>query len=72
METTDLAPLIDLLDDNIDDLEEALLPILSTALTDTTSKLPLLDKAQLYVLMAYTMESVLFCKLGLVRILSIC
>ncbi|KAK4697895.1 exosome complex protein LRP1, partial [Lecanoromycetidae sp. Uapishka_2] len=47
MEATDLVPLIEVLDDNIDDLEEALAPLLKGAISDTAGKLPLLDKAQL-------------------------
>lgn len=61
MENIDLVPLIESLDDNIDDLEEALEPLLKSALSDTAGKLPLLDKAQLYVLVTYAIESVLFC-----------
>ena len=61
METIDLESLIELLDDNIDDLEEALEPLLGNALSDTAGKLPLLDKAQLYVLVTYAIESILFC-----------
>lgn len=61
METTDLEPLIDSLEDNIDDLEEALEPLLKSALSDIAGKLPLLDKAQLYVLVTYAIESILFC-----------
>ena len=61
MEIIDLVPLVESLDDNIDDLEEALEPLLNSALSDTAGKLPLLDKAQLYVLVTYAIESVLFC-----------
>ena len=61
MESIDLVPLIESLDDNIDDLEEALQPLLKNALSDATGKLPLLDKAQLYVLVTYAIESILFC-----------
>lgn len=61
METIDLVPLIESLDDNIDDLEETLEPLLKSALSDTAGKLPLVDKAQLYVLVTYAIESVLFC-----------
>jgi len=60
-----LSLLLQVLDDNIDDLEDALSRIQHGALSDTARKLPLLDKAQLYVLMAYAIESVLFCKLQL-------
>lgn len=61
MEIADLVPLIESLDDNIDDLEEALEPLLKSAVSDTAGKLPLLDKAQLYVLVTYAIESILFC-----------
>lgn len=61
METADLISLIEQLDDNIDDLEEALAPLLKSALSDTAGKLPLLDKAHLYVLSTYAIESILFC-----------
>lgn len=62
MDTSDLVPLIELLDDNIDDLEDALSPLLKNALSDKAGKLPLLDKAQLYVLVTYAIESILFCR----------
>ena len=61
MEISNLVPLVEFLHDNIDDLEEALEPLLRNALWDTAGKLPLLDKAQLYVLVAYAIESILFC-----------
>lgn len=61
METTDIIPLIEQLDDNVDDLEEALDPLLKGALSETAGKLPLLDKAHLYVLVTYAIESMLFC-----------
>ncbi|KAF2214278.1 hypothetical protein CERZMDRAFT_10320, partial [Cercospora zeae-maydis SCOH1-5] len=53
-------PQIEDLITNIDDLESALKPIIKTALSATTSKLPLLDKAKLYVLATYAIESILF------------
>ncbi|KAF6233679.1 hypothetical protein HO173_008236 [Letharia columbiana] len=65
MEAIDLVPLIKSLDDNIDDLEEALEPLLKSAVSDTAGKLPLLDKAQLYVLVTYAIESILFSYLRL-------
>jgi len=61
MDTTDLVPLIEQLDDNIDDLEEVLDPILKGPLSATAGKLPFLDKAHLYVLVTYAIESILFC-----------
>lgn len=65
MDSVDLVPLIEHLDDNIDDLEEALSPLLTGALSDTAGTLPLLDKAQLYVLTTYAIESVVFCPYNL-------
>ena len=57
--------LLEQLDDEVDDLEEALAPILKAGLADTASKLPLLDKAKLYVLITYAVESMLFSYLRL-------
>lgn len=62
MESVDLAPLIELLEDNIDDLEEALSTFMKSALSHTVGTLPLLDKANLYVLVTYAIESILFCR----------
>jgi len=65
METADLLSLVEHLEDNIDDLEENLEPLLSAALSATTKKLPVLDKAKLYVLIVYSIESLLFSYLRL-------
>lgn len=62
MDSTKVLGLLEQLDDEIDDLEEALTPLIETALSETTSKLPLVDKAKLYVLVTYAIESMLFCK----------
>ena len=64
MEAVDLLSLVEHLEDNIDDLEENLEPLLSTALSLTTKKLPVLDNAKLYVLIVYSVESILFCMLA--------
>lgn len=61
MEAADIGPLLEQLDDNIDDLEDVLAPLLKGALSDTAARLPLLDKAKLYVLVTYAIESILFC-----------
>lgn len=61
MDGNDMHGLIDTLDENLDDLSEALSPILKSALADTANTLPLLDRAQLYVLCAYSLESLIFC-----------
>lgn len=60
MDTAEVHALVDDLTDNIDDLQESLTPLLRAALSQSTSKLPLLDKAKLYVLVTYAIESVLF------------
>ena len=60
MDTEDLNPLVEDLTSNIDDLEEAVAPLLRRPLSHSTSKLPLLDKAKLYVLATYAIESILF------------
>ena len=62
MDLVDLQPQLDRLEENIDDLEEVIRPLLKTALSDTSTNLPLLDKAKLYVLVVYSIESLLFCK----------
>ena len=61
MDARNLSGLVEQLDDNIDDLEEQLAPLLSSAFSATTKKLPVLDRAKLYVLVTYTIESLLFC-----------
>lgn len=61
MEVADLMPLVERLEDNVDDLEEVLQPLLERSLAETSSKLPLLDKAKLHVLLTYTLESLIFC-----------
>ena len=57
-----MVSMLEALDDNIDDVEEALSPLLKAALSDTAGRLPVLDKAQLYVLVTYAIESILFCR----------
>ncbi|KAH7405665.1 hypothetical protein DE146DRAFT_649380 [Phaeosphaeria sp. MPI-PUGE-AT-0046c] len=57
---TDLPDLVEDLEVNIDELTEALAPLLNTQLSTTASSLPLLDKAKLYVLAAYSVESLLY------------
>ncbi|KAI4175102.1 MAG: hypothetical protein LQ343_001863 [Gyalolechia ehrenbergii] len=65
MDTTELISLLELLDDDIDGLEAALAPLTEHALPDMASRLPLLDKAQLYVLVTYAIENILFSYLRL-------
>ena len=61
MDSADLVVLIDKLDDDLDDLEDVLLPLITVPLVETAEKLPLLDRAKLYVLVTYAIESILFC-----------
>lgn len=56
----DLMPDLDRLDGQIDDLEENLQPLLDN-LQEMSSQLPLLDKAKLFSLTAYAIETLLFC-----------
>ncbi|RMZ72952.1 exosome-associated family [Pyrenophora seminiperda CCB06] len=57
---TDLPELVEDLEVNIDELTATLEPLLSKPLHTTASSLPLLDKAKLYTLSAYAIESILF------------
>ncbi|KAF8538000.1 hypothetical protein BDD12DRAFT_844283 [Trichophaea hybrida] len=57
--------LLDLVDDRIDDLDTALQPLLSQTILDHANKLPVADKARLYVLTTYAIESLLFSYLRL-------
>ncbi|MCJ1403895.1 hypothetical protein MMC11_007118 [Xylographa trunciseda] len=60
MDTEELASLTEQLDDDIDDLEDALGPLITGALSDTAQRLPLLDRAKLYALTTYSLESIFF------------
>ena len=61
MDTSRALTLVEQLEDNIEDLEEALQPVLSQALSETTKKLPLLDRAKLNVTIVYALGSLIFC-----------
>jgi exosome complex protein LRP1 len=63
MDPTDLQPLVDQLDDDIDDLEDLLQPILASGLLKASNKLPVMDKAKLHVLVTCALESLIFCML---------
>ncbi|PNY24421.1 Exosome complex protein [Tolypocladium capitatum] len=60
----DITPDLDRLDSQLDDLEDALEPLLG-GLEGQASQLPLLDKAKLFSLTAYAIESLLFSSLRL-------
>ncbi|KAI9795476.1 MAG: hypothetical protein M1833_007006 [Piccolia ochrophora] len=62
MEADDVKYLLDQLDDDIDNLVGSLSPLANHDLVETAAKLPLLDKAKLYVFVTYAIENVLFCK----------
>lgn len=61
----DLTAMVDDLSTTISDLEKSLQPLLSQPISTASSKLPLLDKAKLYVLATYAIESILFSALRL-------
>lgn len=61
MDPVNVEPMMDELEENIDDLEVALSTLLKGTLSDTASKFPVLDRAQLYVTAAWSIESILFC-----------
>ncbi|KAJ5425618.1 hypothetical protein N7465_000688 [Penicillium sp. CMV-2018d] len=65
MDPTDLLPLLEQLDDNVDDLEGVLQPLLASTLLKNSNKLPVMDKAKLHVLITYTLESLIFSYLRL-------
>ncbi|KJZ75702.1 hypothetical protein HIM_04859 [Hirsutella minnesotensis 3608] len=60
----DITPDLDRLDSQLDDLEDALAPLLES-LDERASQLPLLDRAKLFSLSAYAIESLLFSYLRL-------
>lgn len=57
---SDLNPHLEQLEADLDQLEEALKPLLED-LGGLSSQLPLLDKSKLCVLTTYAIESLLFC-----------
>lgn len=61
METVDILPLLDQLDDDIDDVEEVIDSVLPKSLTETSQKLPVLDKAKFHIGIVYALETLIFC-----------
>ena len=59
---SDQGSLVAALQDDIADVSDALKPFLKTPLLDNAAKLPLVDKAKLYVMTTYALESLLFGK----------
>ncbi|KAG8534256.1 uncharacterized protein KY384_001100 [Bacidia gigantensis] len=65
MDSEGVTAAIESLDYNIGELREVLAPILDSPLSETAGRLPILDKAQLFVLWAYALESITFSYLRL-------
>ncbi|KZZ90610.1 exosome-associated family protein [Ascosphaera apis ARSEF 7405] len=65
MESVDLTPLIEELEDEVDNVEDILEPLMKKALELTTQNMPVLDKAKLHVTVTYAIWSLLFCYLKL-------
>ena len=65
MEAADILPLLEQFDDDVDDVEEAISPLLQRSVAETSKKLPVLDKAKLHVLATYALEALIFCMLFL-------
>ena len=61
MDVSDITPQLDQLEAELNKAQDSLGPLLGD-IGDISSKLPLLDKAKLYVLVAYTIEALLFCE----------
>ncbi len=60
MDVTDITPQLDQLDVDLDKLEASLKPLMGD-IGEVSSKLPLLDRAKLFALISYALESILFC-----------
>ena len=62
MDTENLLPLLEQLDDNMDDLEDALQPMLDSSLNKMSKNMPIMDRAKIHVLTTYALEALIFCK----------
>lgn len=61
MDVANITAQLDQLDGDMDKMEETVKPLIAN-FSEIAAKLPLLDKAKLYVLAAYTIETALFSK----------
>lgn len=61
MESSKLLPQVEALDDGLDDLSEALGPLLTTPFEEVINKLPVLERAKISTLVVYAIESLVFC-----------
>ncbi|KAL2166592.1 hypothetical protein VTG60DRAFT_2487 [Thermothelomyces hinnuleus] len=64
MDVSDITPQLDQLEQDLSKAEKSVAPLLGD-IGGISSKLPLLDKAKLYVLVSYTVEALLFSALRL-------
>lgn len=64
MDIRNIQPILKRLDGNIDQLEQALAPLMDD-IAQTAVTLPYLERAKLYVLATYSIESLLFSELRL-------
>lgn len=62
MNTAGVQDALEELGDDLSDVQKSLQPLLTSALSETTKKLPLLDRAKLYTTIVYAIESLLFCR----------
>lgn len=62
MDTENLLPLLEQLDDDVDDLEDVLQPLLGSSLNKMSKNMPIMDRAKIQVLTTYALESLIFCK----------
>jgi len=62
MDAPNLMPLLEQLDDNVDDLEEVLGPLITQSLPKLSKNLPIMDKAKIHAMTAYVLEALIFCK----------
>ncbi|KAJ5572855.1 hypothetical protein N7450_009839 [Penicillium hetheringtonii] len=65
MDAPNLMPLLEQLDDKVDDLEEVLGPLITQSLPKLSKNLPIMDKAKIHSMTAYVLESLIFSYLRL-------
>jgi len=71
MDSSAALELLDILDEQIDDLKPAIEPLLKDTISGAAMQLPVVDKAKLYVLTSYVLESLLFCNFSQTPYLTI-
>jgi hypothetical protein len=63
MDTAGVRDALKQMSGHLSDLDQTLQPLLTTALSDTIKKLPLLDRAKLYVTICSIIETLLYCRI---------